>query len=100
MSDLLSFLNQDGGAAKKRKAAPKKKVAPKKKASGDKKKAPCSWKATGRTVVIKGVERKVYKHGDTGKLAYRKKVAGVGGKPGSFRHVPLPAAGTRGGASA
>ena len=54
-----------------------------------KKKAPSSWKATGHTVMIKGIAKNVYQNAKTGTVAYRKKVPGVGRQPGTFKFVAL-----------
>ena len=88
----MDFLGSklEGGAPKKRKAVHKKKPAAKKA-------APSAWKSTGRKVVVKGAQRSVYRNASTGKLAYRKRVAGANGKPGTLRYCAVPTTGMRGG---
>ena len=83
----MDLFNLDGGAYKKKKAA-----APKKKAA-----SVSAWKNTGRKVMVKGAEKSLYKNASTGKLAYRKKVAGTSsGAPSKFRFCAVPTTTMRG----
>ena len=81
----MDFLTTEGGA-KKRKTVHKKKAAPS-----------AAWKRTGRKATIKGAQRSLYRNGTSGKIAYRKRVAGTNGKPGTFKYCAVPSAGMRGG---
>ena len=83
----MDFLTTEGGA-KKRKTVHKKKAAPS-----------AAWKRTGRKATIKGAQRSLYRNGTSGKIAYRKRVAGTNGKPGTFKYCAVPSAGMRGGAN-
>ena len=84
----MDIFNLDGGAYKKKKAA-----APKKKKAA----VVSAWKNTGRKVMVKGTEKSLYKNASTGKLAYRKKVAGTSsGAPSKFRFCAVPTTTMRG----